>query len=82
MIPNNKEIETRLAANSLSSSSRDAKMSVLYPTGAPQKITTSVRMIPSIFSKFTTNRPNIIPSPILREKTVSIFPRFVIFGLK
>jgi hypothetical protein len=29
MIPNNNDIETRLAANSLSSSSKDAKMSVL-----------------------------------------------------
>ena len=82
MIPNNKEIETKLAANSLSSSSKEAKMSVLYPTGAPQKITINVLIMPSILSKFTANKPNIIPIPILIEKTVSILPRFVILGLK
>ena len=82
MIPNNKEIETKLAANSLSSSSSDANISVLYPTGAPQKIIISVRMIPSISNKFTANKPNKNPSPILMEKTVSILPRFVTLGLK
>ncbi len=82
MIPNNNEMETKLAANSLSSSSKEAKMSVLYPTGAPQKTTINVRMIPSILNIFTANKPNEYPSPIRNENTVSIFPRFVTLGLK
>ncbi len=82
MIPNNNEIDTKLAANALSSSAKDAKMSVLYPTGAPQKSTINVRMMPSMLNRFTAIKPNIIPSPIRNENTVSILLRFVTLGLK